>query len=724
MKIPRPVLLAAVLILLLAAVALVIDNSPGTPPSAVAPGAAPERTGVWLNDLRTVQVGGHPAIWMELAGRLDDANGRTLVVDVFARPPPRQVVLLQGPWAGAARMDEFGAALKTTLIGIDWPLEVQNFSELSAESGGRILILPSGAWPQALMQDWKGKIGLDDMVIYLGVRQNVTLDAQGGMNGDVGVRDELLAAGPASGFVSDGEMLTGAGGQPVWRIPHTLGEYDDLHALADELAQGMVSDPASRALTRQSVIWQRGARTAVVLLPADWNRTGSARMRLTDAQGRTQMVWDAPLHGMTGDIEGPAIARMNQTAAFQINLQPGFPQYESIRYRAALYAPNQSRSAQLDLGKGVIRSGGAWVGSFTYNAWPAPGDWRVVIEDQFGRAYAEAAVHVIDYRIEMLEPAGNTYRFRILRDGVPLADGPVSVRRAGSGPWTSANLNQGVLSVTANWDEGERKIEVEADGARLEYSWEQSEGPWAVVWKWGAPGLLIAGLLYWLLRPRARPTYRIRIGELPMIESKRVSLGMEEMKAIMETAARRQGWKGPGAWALRAEDVMESLHQGERGGKPVMASLESVEEAMDGLAKEGRLRRWREWYGLAGRRVGEKDIRQLSLGKMLGDRLLEMGIRARPIRLLGRSGTLAGYEDELERQWWIFSPDAWRERMKAGRLPEYIVFADRAERDDFRRELAREPGGSIDRLRLGIRTGRVKLTTIKKMGRLVGADFK
>ena len=733
MRISRPVLLAAALILLVAALLLMTGNGPLAPPNT--PPQTPERSGVWLNDLRTVQVGGQPAAWIGLAGKLEDADGRILVVDVFSQPPPRRVVLLQGPWAGAAKMDEFGSRLKTALAGLDWPLEVSNFSELSSSSEGRILILPSGAWPQELMRDWKGRIGPQDMVIYLGVRQNVTLDAQGGMNGGAGVLDALLAEGPSSGFVTDGELLDGPGGGIVWRIPHTLGEYDDLRTLADELAQGMVSDPAGRALARRSVVWQRGGRTAALLLPPGWDQEGFARVRLVGSDGLTQTVWDSPLHAPGGDIEGPATSKMGQTAAFQIRLQPGLPQDERIRYRAALYAPNQSRFDVLDLGEGVIKPGGAWVGSFTYNAWPAPGDWRVVIEDQFGRSYAEAAVHVIGYSIDMLEPLGNTYRFLILRDGVPLPDGPVQVRRAGGGDWQTANLNQGVLSLSANWDDGGRGIEVDADGAHLHYEWGQEQGPWAVVWRWGVPGLLVAGLLYWLLRPRTRPTYRIRIGELPMIESKRVSLSMEEMEAVMEAAARRQGWEGPqgrggrasrcSEWALRAEDVMESLHQAERGGKPVMASLESVEEALDGLVKEGRLRRWREWYGLAGRGVSEKDIRQRSLGKMLKDRLLEMGTDARPMRSGGRESSsrraLDGYEDEMGRQWLIFAPDAWKERIgrdaRTGkdRLPRFIVFADRTERDDFARELAREAGPGMDRLRLGMRTGRVKLTTIKEM---------
>lgn len=715
MKLPRPVLLAAVLLLLAAGLLLLMnwDNRPAAPKEGE---EEPSRSGVWLNDLRTVQVGGHPAAWIWLAGRLEDAGGRTMVVDVFARPPPRRAVLLQGPWAGAARMDEFKSQLGAALGGIGMALEEQSFSGLTAENNGRVLILPAGAWPEELMQEWKSKIGPEDIVIYLGVRQNVTLDAQGGMGEGVGVRNELLAAGRPSGFVSDGEMLAGPDGRAVWRIPHTLGEYDDLHTLADSLAQGMVSDPAARRMARQSVAWQNGARTAVVLLPQSWKEDGFARVRLVDSAGRTQALWDAPLRGLAGDVEGPAMLRMNQTAAFQIRLQPSFPQNERIRYRAALYAPNQSRFDAIDLGEETIRAGGAWVGSFTYNAWPVSGDWRIVIEDQFGRAYAEAAVHVIGYNIEIVESLGNTYRFRIIRDGVPLAGGQVRVRRAGSERWSNASLNQGVLSVTANWDDGAKKIEVEVDGSRIEYGWEQNGGgTWAAAWKWGLPGLLVAGLLYWLLRPRTRPTYRIRIGELPMIESRRVSLGMEEMKAVMEAAARRAGWNGPDAWALRAEDVMESLHQGGRGGKPVMASLESVEEAMDGLAKEGRLCRWREWFGLAGRGIGEKDIRQQSVGKMLKDRLLETGIRPKPMHSSGPHHTLVGYCDELGRQWMVFAPDEWRGRVMKGRLPHCIVFADRAEREDFRRELAREPGGPIDRLRLGIRTGRVKLMTVKEM---------
>ena len=318
MRISRPVLLAAALILLVAALLLMTGNGPLAPPNT--PPQTPERSGVWLNDLRTVQVGGQPAAWIGLAGKLEDADGRILVVDVFSQPPPRRVVLLQGPWAGAAKMDEFGSRLKTALAGLDWPLEVSNFSELSSSSEGRILTLPSGAWPQELMRDWKGRIGPQDMVIYLGVRQNVTLDAQGGMNGGAGVLDALLAEGPSSGFVTDGELLDGPGGGIVWRIPHTLGEYDDLRTLADELAQGMVSDPAGRALARRSVVWQRGGRTAALLLPPGWDQEGFARVRLVGSDGLTQTVWDSPLHAPGGDIEGPATSKMGQTAAFQIRL--------------------------------------------------------------------------------------------------------------------------------------------------------------------------------------------------------------------------------------------------------------------------------------------------------------------------------------------------------------------------------------------------------------------
>ena len=714
MKISRRALLAAALLLILFALALTINwNKPAGDGAGTADENQP--TGVWLNDIHIVQLGGEPAAWIWLAGRLDDANGKTLTLDVFAQAQPKRVVLLAGPWAGAGRMDEFKLALKNSLTQFGFALETQNFSELNADDEGRILILPAGAWPAELMQNWEKKIGPKDMVVFFGVRQNVTLDKTGGMSDEVGVRSELLADGEAGGPIADGEMITGLNGGAVWRVPHTLGEYDDLKKLADSLAQGVVSDQAGERVARRSITWQSGARTEMVQLPASWSGNGFARVRLADSAGRTKTMWDSALRGFGGDIEGPAEVKMGQTAAFQIRLQPGLPQNERIGYHAVLYAPNQSRFQELELGEGVIRAGGTWVGSFTYSKWAASGDWRIVVEDQFSRAYAEAAIHVSGYSIDMLAPVGNTYRFRILRDGLPLADGPVSVRRAGSAAWTTANLNQGVLSLSSNWAEGEKKIEVEADGTRLEYSWGQNaEGPWTTALRWGAAGLILAGIVYWLLRPRSRPTYRIRIGELPMIESKQVRLDMHEMKAVMETAAQRQGWKRPDEWALRAEDVMESLHQAARGGRPVMASLESVEKAMDGLAQDGLLCRWREWYGLAGGGVLEKDIRQRAIAKMLKDRLVEAGINAKPIHGAGKHGGAAGYDDEMGRQWWIFSPDMWRERMKQGRLPQFIVFADRAERDEFIRALALERSGTIDRLRLGMKTGRVKLTTAKE----------
>ncbi len=720
MRLTRPLLVIAAVIVMLAAAALMMTG-PATlrnPNGDGGDGGNFTHSGIWLNDLQALQVGGRAAMWISLAGRMDEAAGRTLVVDVYVKPPVRHVVLLTGPWAGAGKMDEFGPRIKTALSQTGWAYEVRNLSDLQASADARILVLPSGAWPASLMKDWESVVGPRDIVVYFGVKQNVTLDDAGGLSGDTPVRNELLASGTPSGYIADGQLIAGPGGREVWIVPHTLGEYADLSSLADEMTRGLTNDLSEQRVWRQNITWSAGARTAVVLLPVGFNQEAMARLRLIDSSGRLSMMWDSPLHALAGDIESLASAKQGQATSFQIRLQPSYPQDEHIRYRAMLYGPNQSIAEQIDLGDGTIKSGGAWVGSFTYDKWPQAGDWRIRIEDQFGRLYAQAAVHVIEYRVEMLASSGDTYRFGIFKDGQPLPDMEAQVRRAG-GEWSAVPVVNGVLSVTADWKSGEKRIEITADGMQMSYSWEgEFGGAWAVAWKWGVPGIILAGVIYFVLRPRSRPAYRIHVGEMPMSEPKRASMSTGEMIEVMRRAARRSGMVGDD-WALRAEDVMECLHRAEAGKKPVMASSESVEDAIEEMAREGQLVRWREWFGTAGRGVGEEEIRLRALGKMTRDRLVEMGTRPREIRAAagagGRNIRIVAYTDELGRVWQVHDPRAWRMQWARGRLPDYAVLADSDERKAFSRELARGREEGADRLRIAIKTGRTKLVTVAEM---------
>ncbi len=761
----RTGLLSFLFLLLLFAPAFAAANSSNT-----------EYAGVWLNEARTLQIGGRDAVWIRMGRSGDDTQAHALVVDLYNSTPAKEMVLLRGPWAGGAgRLDEFGRSLQAGLRQAGWKLHDVNFSSLaggtldgywdltggpdsransgrladapgslanSGRAGGRIFILPSGVWPYALMDNWSRIVGPADALVYLGVRADQTLDEAGAVHAG-GVRSDLMAAGAPADSSLGGERLLSAEGTAVWRIPHTLNEYDDLQPLGEGLAHYAIAEMGRGRISSTTLEWGALDAAAVVLRPAGSHAQEAwARLILMGEGGKWQRVWDLRVPPSSGVVDGPAQVNMGEAAAFQIQLKPDYPQTERIRYFAQLYAPNQSLYWQQELGEGQLAPGGAWVGSFTYRGWPQGGDWRVDVQDQFGRSYAGALLHVVEYSLEAMEPLGGAQRLRILRDGRVMQDGGVRLRLHGSEEWTDARISQGVLSFSTARN-GAQAVEVEVDGTRLAYSWRGAEeGPWAGALRWGLPAMAAALLLYFFLRPKGRAKYRIRLLEQPAPSGAPVRLPASRWLKILGEGAGECARKGQAAggkeWVVRADEAAERMQSQRVDGRALVVSQEGAQALLEELAKRGELAKWREWYGpvLEKRERTRKGsswpaesediIRQRALMRQLRDRLVEAGLA--PKCWKGRAGQ-EGYADPQGRRWQVHQPlDYGRERERlenaargcltgpdadaARVLPHALVFADEGEREEFLRWLGGASGAAAERLRLALRTGRIRFINV------------
>ncbi|VVB57628.1 Uncharacterised protein [uncultured archaeon] len=699
----RPVLFGLVLALLLFAHLTAAANS-----------SLGEYGGVWFRDARLLTIGGQGAVWVWMGRSPADTAPHVLEVGFYNGTPAKQAVLLDGPWAGGReRMGDFAQALKSALAPAGWRLGVQNLSTLTASPDGRVLILPAGAWPRALMERWNETVGPRDLVVYLGALDDQVLQEDGGVRLG-GVDAELRADGQEVDSPLGGRLLQTAHGSRVWRIGHTLNEYENLDALAGPLMERAVTALEPGLESRTPVNWGAREQSAVVMRPQGVTRPAQVRLVLRDAQGNWQRVWDAYLPAQSGELDGPAQVNLGGPAAFQVRLQPGYSQTERLRYRAVFVMPNQSAYGEQELGEGSLQPGGAWLGSFTYRNWSVGGDWRVDVRDQFERTYAAALVHVVEYRLQPLPASGSVQRLSILRDGQVMQEGTVRLRLAGHADWSEVSVHNGVVSFAAE-GEGAQAVQVEAEGVTLQYTTDLGGGgPWAAAWRWGLPALLLAGILYLVLKPKSRAVYRIRLLEQPPAQGRTVRLGAAQWMDLLQAGSKPwNGGRAEGEWVLRAEEAAELMQRQRVGQQPLVVSLEAAQELLDELVRRGRLAKWREWYGPAEKEekrakggsgdAQETAIRRRALERQLHDRLVEAGIRARPVR----GGN--GLEDAQGRRWQAYEPHGGLAALEHGRLAHALVFADAAEQKAFMEELGRREGAGAERIRLSLRTGRLKL---------------
>jgi hypothetical protein len=681
--------------------------------------------GMWLDDLRNLQIGGKDALWIRM-GRAEPPQPHLLQAIIYPSPPPSQMVLVYGPWAGGAeKLDLLAQGLEEGLQPAGWKLAKINFSQLAAErsKAGRILIFPSGVWPAALMQNWGKFASQNDVIIYFGLRSNQTLDYEGRVKRG-GVKPELMAAGVPADSSVGGELVLEESGTQVWKIPHTLNEYENVTQVGKEVALYALSQLGGAKESRAKLELGPHDSSAVAMRPQySHSKEAWIRLILMDKNGKWQRVWDEKILPSSGVVNGPMEANIGSLAAFQIELKPNYPQQESIKYFAFIYAPNQSLHWQHELGEGKLEPGGAWVGAFSYKDWVQGGDWRIDIQDQFGRSYAGALIHIVDYKIERMEPISGVQRLRILRDGQVMMEGEVGLRLAGSSNWTYVKIQNGILSFSSS--KGSTPyIELLIDQVKLEYKLELEESPWERAAKIGLPALLIAAIIFLVVRPKSTTKYKIKFLEQPFSIGQPVRLPAAKWVQILQEGVKESGLGNLGEWVLDADEASEILAKHKEGDKLLVVSPEGAQDLLDKLVEAKMLAKWKGWYGPidgAQKENAEDIIRSRALMRQLHDRLVEAGLTA---KAWAGQNDRKGYIDMKNRVWEISKPKKeMQEMIKAFGLKKWkmtyaLVFADKEEKDEFLGILNSMAGSYADRVRLSLKTGRLQLVDISEPIRL------
>ncbi|MFH1095833.1 MAG: hypothetical protein V1728_06460, partial [Candidatus Micrarchaeota archaeon] len=363
------------------------------------PAAVQKTKWVDLSQTRILDMGGRNTLWVHVEGNLSDEKTANVTVraDLTEGALPRRMVLVDSARAGGSHFGALEDALKGALRPAGWKLDKENLSSLRAQEPGRVIVLPSGAWPSEALDNWTGKFTPDDLIIYMGIRQNISIGSDGTSQVG-GVPDALAADGkPAQGYGAPLDILGEYEGPRVARIPHTLDEFMDMDELARAVARYAWEAPENRTIASVEQEWGDGANDLTANLSRDVSR-GALRVRLIGPDGQPFKLWDRDLSRLPGEIDGPDRIVRAQTAAFQVRLRPDYPQKEDLEYDLHIYSIDGKAWTEERIGRGAVglaaAGEGAWVGSFLVSEWPGPGMTRLEITDQFGRALAQAVVKI------------------------------------------------------------------------------------------------------------------------------------------------------------------------------------------------------------------------------------------------------------------------------------------------------------------------------------------
>jgi hypothetical protein len=701
------------------------------------------------------------------------SEASSIRLDALSSAPPHRILLLTGPWSGASHLPALRQALLASLRPAGWTVEMRNLTDLHRQPEGRFILLPSGAWPSELLSNWNDSLGPNDILLYFGVRDNLTIDSTGAVHPGL-VPPSLLSDSPALDIhLPDSVVLSGPVGVRIWSLAHTLDEFPDATALASTLASRMTEPSADHLLAHSTQSYSAERPSLLLAIPSSSDSTSSLdgpntalsnpssssvwmRLRLYDSSGHLLKLWDAPLSPADGILSAPAQAQPGQPVSLQIRLRPSLVQTEQVSYELHLYSPDGRLYSRQLLGGATIGPGTpdlsvgpdlsnvsvgfgvsnespvsspslAWVGSWVQRDWPAAGLVHLEVTDQFGRSYAHAVVEVPRYEVQALDGDGFTRRFRLTRDGITINLSSVSVRRDTASTGLELPLSDGIVSVSSDWSAGPHVLHFDVSGAPLDYKWDETPGgSWAVFWRLGLPGLLVALLLYLVLRPHARPAYMLVVPEWPAHQSRRLEWTASQIQSLVARAAARvqaqasaekkaqstrstRRAHGPSPHsrapvAIQAADLVRTLAH-PSSGPALMVSPESAEQALQSLSGTGHLMRWRDFYLLPSQARTPEQVRALALARLLRDQLIEQGLT-----LCAPPGSSGPWLDSSGRRWLIYQNQSIA--MLSRHLPTHLLFADQTERRSFEQILCSDGSPAASRLRLSLQLHRLNLVLI------------
>ncbi|MFA5107938.1 MAG: hypothetical protein WC492_00175 [Candidatus Micrarchaeia archaeon] len=625
------------------------------------------------------------SLWLDIEGK--GFEGYELDVCSYEQEIPVEIVLVKGNWAGAGTFSKLEGSLKKEVQKTAWKFDVVPLENIGIDGERKIFVMPSGAWPLGLQKNISKVFGENSTLVYMGVVQNISISKEG--SAKEGGAPEFLSR--AQGNTEFEDVESGFGVRVIV-ARKTIDEIADVDAFTQRLVQKLETSPNTqegKIACDKKLIGKDGFVGVVKSISAQqdiWMRA-SAR----DADGRLARMWDMRLPKNVGRVVGSKSASANLAVSFQSSITPEYVQNEEIEYFAVVLTPKREVFAQKSLGRNTMEgskvqdSKAAWIGSFVQQNWPQAEYAIVEIQDQFGRAYARAVVRLAKYQAVLVQKNSGTRNYLILEDGAPLQAGFVDVRKNESAAWVRVPLLSSKASVASRWVQGQNKIIFRIGQAEITDSWVEESGErWSIFFAFVCLVSVGMGTMYLVLgRNRARE-YKLIVDEFPQSKRQEVRIDKKELEKIVSAP-------------MSLEIIVHKINEKFTKNKREVISIESVENALTGLVKEGRLREHMQYYAQVAE-YSARELEQIVVRKIITDKLLARGVS------LGEN-----LKDSEGRQWKICLKGEEEKLLREiNEVPNFIVFYSQKEIERFLK-LTHFGGQWAQKIRLALMMKKLKL---------------
>lgn len=615
-----------------------------------------------------------------------------VTISVYEKKPIDEIVLIYGPWVGAENFDMFRKELriKAEEAGLDFEVQDVDRMHIGVDRTPRCYILPSGAWPKVIVEDWDRYFSRDDLIIYFGIDEDALLQED----------SRISRGGLKKGFLEDiEEEEIRIDGVRVFRKRHTLDEYYPSKDFVSDLVFQIAQNGSEKKVVEEEYEFI-DERFSVLLKGLEQDKDYWARIMVYDENSNI-LIWDRDLERMDGKVIGPVLN--GDKDGFQIILQPDVDSLQEVEFFSVLLDRDLDEIEKKSLRRETIYDGGEEIillsTEFEKNDYRAGGN-IILIKDQFDREYVRTVVDVPDYEIRLIRDYANQRKYALMDGGKKTDLKIIHAKKEGEDRWKRIELVDSKFTIESDWDVGENSVLFEIDGIRIEDEWVQRASRWQGTMVWGILILSITMLLIYLFRPKTQRIYTIEIEDrsLEQMQKKRI-VGKDFLKIVDLINKKKQ--------CCGAEDIVSYFVESEQFSD-YFPSVSSVQRILRRYEKKGVFVGFDGYYADAKKMSGEQ-IKHIRISRELVDAQIKYA------NLLTK---MDAYEfvDPQKKRWQIYEKKRFFEQLKKGRgLPDYLVFWDKEDLDRFYRSVLKSKIREADGLRLKIKTGRLRLVDVLTM---------
>ncbi|MCD6549373.1 hypothetical protein J7K41_01525 [Candidatus Micrarchaeota archaeon] len=644
---------------------------------------------------------------------IDKADGNLSVL-WFANQPRNKVYLLDYPAVEVSDYSTFSSLLLQRFN--EYNVDIKHLSIGSVFSvQNSVIIVPTGRIPSFLFKNLSAVLENNNVILYVGKDTSLLLEPDGSQ---VPNTDQIsFQPGTHGNYtitpIGDDLLYTSSEKGVMYIIPRPLNSFTSLQSAVEKIVNTVLKESWQNVTVRDYHIGPSYHGGLTLISPPITSDSGYVRViyNFRERDGDNTACgtitsgylksYSGRLHFLDTDVFP------SEKPKYEIDLNESYD--KPIKLTLYLMFKRDGELLQnftVTVDSITVRN--IWKSTYTLDQELPPGNYIVILKDQFNQVHALGYLHVKNFTITLADVKGDTYFFNVSVDGRALESATVKVWIDGK-YFGEQPVSSGTLTITAGLPRADHVIKLEYKGAAVtgSFSTKRAASVLDIYLKYGPIGMLIVVVVYLMFRAKPRPIYTLHVPsfvEETFVERK---ISKKDLLNVFKKVEKEYGWKN---LPLSFREVKNGIAKYALPNERVVVLDTNLMEVLNSLIDEGDIVAYNDYY-LPKSWLKGSDIKTRVVYRKARDLVIAHGLpfdeRGDYLFIPSKNVAILPYKENVSR--------VIASLMKKGVDHIYLVFANDTDKDDYLKKVF-GPDKDTQKLAIMVKLDVIIPVTVSELG--------